>query len=246
MDTNHEQPKSAKDRILERIRQGERPMRSKAYFVARIIALALVALAVLAISIFLANFILFGIRINSHDALLGFGPRGLLLFVRMFPWPLLIIDIGLIILLEWLLRKFRFGYKSPVLYLFIGIIALSASAGFLIDRETDVNDRLLNRADRHELPGFDDVFEGARHAPPPGTAACHCTITAINGNILQATGFEQGTTTLRTLIVRPEDPVLSTLNVGDTIFAIGDEDGATIHVFGIKLDSEIKKHAPVY
>jgi hypothetical protein len=148
METNHPQPKSMRERILEKIDTRELSMRPKIYFTLKVAALVLITLAVLVISIFIFNFILFSSRINGHESLLGFGPRGILTFLEFFPWWLLGIDIALIILLEWLLRQFRFGYKSPVLYLLLTLLVVTASTAFLIDRGTAFNDQLrfINKA----------------------------------------------------------------------------------------------------
>src|SRR5258708_270145 len=185
---NDNQPpgaKSIKDIILEKISKEEVVMRSKKYFILKALALAAVALAVLLLSLVICNFILFSIRLNSHDALLGFGPRGFLVFLQLFPWSYFALDILLILILEWLLRRFRFGYRRPVLYLLFGILVLTTSVGFFIARGTDIDDRLLDRADQHSLPPpFDDLLENARRAPSPESGLCHCVITAIQGDTL--------------------------------------------------------------
>src|SRR5437773_112715 len=107
---NEHRPSNLKEQLLRDIRSGEVAMRPRYFFMLKIAALASVAAGVLAVSIFILNFILFGLRINHHEELLGFGTQGFLAFLRFFPWYLLILDVALITLLEFLLRRFKFGY----------------------------------------------------------------------------------------------------------------------------------------
>jgi hypothetical protein len=151
-----------KEKILKDIRSGEVTMRPRIYFMLQIAALVLLALVVLVISVFIFNFIVFSIRINGDDAFLGFGPRGWGAFIQFFPWTLLVLDVALVALLEWLLRNFRFGNKIPALYLLGGLLALTVITGVIIDRATPFNDRMMER--RHDLPPpFGFVYGQARH-----------------------------------------------------------------------------------
>ena len=234
MENNH--PKETiRDAILRKIRGGELSQHSRLYFMLHVAAVVLVALVVLTLSVLIFNFILFSIRINNHDSLLGFGPRGLETFLLIFPWPLLLIDVALVFVLESLLRRFRFAYKIPVLYLLAGLILAAAACALFIDSGTNVNDRLLNRADRHELPFFGDVFEQARR-PMPGSGVCVCTITAIAGDTLQVADTRSGSTTDLTVLLPPNDPRATTtsLKVGDTVMIAGDVEQGVIHAFGVR------------
>lgn len=227
---------SLRDTVVARIKTGQVSMRPRLYFTLQIVAVALTAFAVLLVSIFIFNFILFSIRINSHDVFLSFGPRGIVAFLVFFPWPLLAMDIGLIVLLEWLVRKFRFGYRLPILYLLGAILALTFFAGLALDRATPFNDRLMVRAGGPGLPPpIGMLYRGSER--PLHDGICRCVIIAIDGNTLTAEsrGLNAGTTTLK--IVLPEnDPraTTSALAVGDTVFIAGDRDGDTIQAFGVR------------
>ena len=137
-------------------------MRPRLYFVLQVAALLALAFLALGISVFIINFILFSVRLNRIDTLLGFGPRGWGAFVRFFPWTLLLADVGLIALLEWLLRRFRFGSKIPVLYLLGGLLFVTILTGAVLDRGTPFNDDLFKI--RAGLPApFRLIYIQARH-----------------------------------------------------------------------------------
>jgi hypothetical protein len=141
-----------KARILGKIKAGEISMRTPAYFALRVAALALVALFALAVSILICTFILFTIRMNAHDALEHAGISGWWFFARFFPWHLLALDIVLIAAAEWLLRGFKFAYRSPALYVLFALLALALALGLFIDRTTGFNDDMQRRARLNGLP----------------------------------------------------------------------------------------------
>ncbi len=231
----HNPLSSMKERLLHKIDAQELNMRPKVYFTLHVAALVLVAIAVLLVSIFIFNFILFSIRINSHDSLLMFGPRGIWAFILFFPWTFLIIDILLIALLEWLLRKFRLGNKIPVLYLLLGLVGLTAVTGLFLDRATTFNDRLLIRADQHHLlPPLNTFYVSARHHLTPESGVCTCVVTAIEGNKMYLRDTEGTTSIIATL--PPNDPRATTtlFKVGDLVFIAGDPEGGGIRAFGIR------------
>ncbi len=151
-----------KEKILKEIRSGQVTMRPRAYFVLQVAALVLLGFVVLVVSVFIFNFIVFSIRINRVDTLLGFGPRGWGAFVRFFPWMWLIVDVTLVTLLEWLLRQFRFGNKIPVLYLLAGLLCMTVLTGAVVDRATPFNDS-LREMHAGLPPPFGDLYGHARH-----------------------------------------------------------------------------------
>jgi hypothetical protein len=226
--------RSIKENILESISSGKVSMRPKIFFTLQIAALALLAFAVLSISIIIVNFIFFSIRINSEDVFLGFGPRGILAFIYFFPWTLFLLDTVLIIALESLTRRFRFGNKIPVLYLLGGLLALILIAGIVIDRGTPLNDHLLIRAGEHGLPPPFGYFYLQVRRPPPDTGFCKCTITAINGNVLTLKPPQSSATIM--VVLPHDDPraTTSALQVGDTVFVAGDLDDGVIRAFGVR------------
>jgi hypothetical protein len=78
-------------------------------------------------------------------------------------------DVAFLVLLEYLLKQFSFGYRSPVVYTALIALVVVVSLGFAIDRATDINDHVLERADENDLPfPFGDFYEHAHRPLPPG------------------------------------------------------------------------------
>ena len=127
MEKNKQQHLNMKEKVLLQIDVDGLAMHSKRYFTLKAAFFIIVAFFALVIAVLISNFILFTIRISGYDSLLGFGPRGLLLFVQLFPWILLSIDIILVLILQTLIRQFHFGYSKPSLYMFLVLVFLTVS-----------------------------------------------------------------------------------------------------------------------
>jgi hypothetical protein len=213
---NLEQTPSLKESVLEKIKANAAPMRSGSYFAGQIFILGIVAVFVLVFSVAICNFILFNLGLNGPGSFFALGIHGFFEFLEVFPWGLLILDVLCIALLEWLLRKFRFGYKSPMLYLLFGILVIVIALSLLIDCATPFNDDLLHSADQHQLPPpFRNFIEGERQQPPPDSGIYKGTITSIGADTLTMNVF--GTTTPLTVMVQPQDPIFHSLQVGEVI-----------------------------
>ncbi len=145
-----------REKVLERIKRGV-PMRSRAYFVVRAAASAVVSLLVLALSAYILSFITFSVHESGEQFLLGFGGRGLQTFFVLFPWLPTTLDIVLILFLEWLLQGFRFGYRLSLATLFGAVLVISTVAAALISA-TPFNGQLLGLADRGRLPIIGQVY----------------------------------------------------------------------------------------
>jgi hypothetical protein len=225
---------SIKDRILTSIQSGDVTMRPKIHFTLKVAALMAVTFSVLVITVFIFNFISFSLRVSDHETLLLFGSDGLLAFLYFFPWFLLAVDLALIALLEWMVRRFRFGYSTPALYLLAGLIVSTVAAGFVIDRGTPLNDRMLEGS-RHLPSPIGEFYEGAHRPHGRGSGLCRCEILSIDGNHLTLEDVRNGTTTI--VVTLPlNDPRATTtlLQVGDVVFVAGREDDGEIQAFGVR------------
>lgn len=235
----HKQPQqiNIKEKVLEKISANEVTMRSKSYFIFKAAALIALGIAVLTISVFVCDFILLSLRINGHYSLLGFGSRGLWMFITFFPWKLLFFDGILVFLLERLLRQFRFGYRTPVLLLLLGLLIVTISIGFFIDRGTALNDQLLLRARDHQLIApFDEYYQRARH-PSLEEGICRCVIIGVNNDSITAYDESLGTSTVFTITIPQNANATAAIKVGDIVYIAGDRDEHGFRAFGLqKLD----------
>jgi hypothetical protein len=236
MNTQEENNLNIKESILEKIESGRVSMRPRFQFTLKIIALSVVTFLVLIISLFIIAFISFSIRISHHESLLGFGPKGIMAFFLFFPWLLLALDVGLICLLEWLLRKFRFGYRFPVLYLLLVLFGIVIISGSVLDRGISFNDKILQSRER--LPRPIGNFYGQVNRPlPKGQGICFCKVIDINKMTEELVVEDNRVEGTILRVTFPGDnfiQVKELLNVGDMIFVAGTEHDGVIEAFGVR------------
>lgn len=238
MTTNPMTPETPKDAVLDKIRAGAVTMRPKFYFIVKALIVAAVAALVLTLSVFLASFIFFSVRLNGTDALLAFGSRGVMTFLQVFPWSFLVLDFALIVLLEWLLRRFRFAYSRPVLYILIALIALVTSASIVVAEGTTFHDQLLEHADREELPvPLDAFYQGAREKPQAELGVFRGEVVEVRDTTFVITNDDtdhdedDGTWE----ISFPDDFDREDVEIGDRVFVAGDHDDGAVSPYGVKV-----------
>ncbi len=228
---------SAKENVLARIREKNISMRPKLYFTSQVALAGLVALTILVVSIAIVSFILFGLRVNGHEALLSFGLRGVSAFLLVLPWPLLVLDILLVIFLERLLRRFKFGYRSPILYLMVGLVGVAVVSGLLLDRGTPMNDALLHRAEHGGLPPpFGELYEHARVPAPHDRGIYRGTILEIATTSLrlQHDDLDNDHDDTGYLVLLPPGFDIRPLFIGEKVYVAGDKEGDAIRAFGVQ------------
>ena len=232
MTNNHMKNESEfSKQVLAAIDTGKVAMRPRVFFTLKLIAVAGVGVLVLLLSIVLINFILFTIRVSGHDTLLFFGPRGLWVFLLHFPWFLLALDIGAVILLSRLMRHFQFGYRTPVVYVLLGLALVSVLVGATLDRGTPLNDVLFEEARENRLPPpIGGLYTGMQRGWEVREGMCHCEVIGVEGDTLTVSDVRDGES-VYTVQLPPEGGEFS---VGDELMIAGDvDDDGVIHAFGI-------------
>lgn len=218
-------------KVLARVHRGEVQVRPRIYFVLRIAALITLALLALVLSAFVLSFIAFSIHESGEDLLLGFGGRGIFTFITLFPWVELLLDILVVLALEWVLQGFRFGYRVSLATLFGTVLAGSAvlAVAFYF---APVHSLLLDRADQGELPFLGDIYEQV-HDSHADQGVFRGTVTSIQGNTIIIShddhdhDVDDGT---RTVALPPNHPPLS---VGDKVYVFGSPNGQEVRADGV-------------
>lgn len=233
-----------KDAVLAQIREQKVSMRPKLYFTLKAVAVLVVAGVILLVTVGIFNYISFSERVNGHESLLMFGPRGILLFLAIFPWPLLILDILLVVLLESLLRRFQFAYRRPVLYLILLFAVGAFALGVVLDRATHFNDDLLQRIDHKQLPpplGF--LYVDARRPAPHDRGIFRGTIVnvATSTFTLIHDDYDKDQDDGTYEILPPPETPLQNFSLGERLYVAGTVENGIVHAYGIEvLPAEMK------
>jgi hypothetical protein len=221
-------------KVLERLKRGDVRMRSRAYFLGHIILAAALSVLVLILSAYVLSFIAFSIHESGEQFLLGFGIRGVETFFELFPWLAILIDVVLILILEWLLQGFKFGYRISLLLLFGIVIVVSGLIASAIAL-TPLHMSLLGMADRDDLPVIGEMYESIRDSHE-NQGIFRGTITSIQGNeivIFHNDGDHDADDGTRQVILPAG--YSTTLSVGDRVYVFGIATGTVIQALGVEL-----------
>ena len=106
--------------------------------------------AIFALTVAVFVYLFHALRAAGLSSLLGFGWRGIILFLFLVPWGLIAIDILFVMLLMRVIKRFEIGWKVPRLYLAVFFLVTAFTAGYVLDRP--MNDRMeacMNVPHRH-------------------------------------------------------------------------------------------------
>lgn len=232
---NESQQNIVRKNVLEKIRTGDVHMKSGARFVVQVAVLIVVAGLVLITSSVLASYIFFSLRVSGHQFLLGFGFAGVVLFLALFPWILSLVDIVLLFLFDWLLKRFKFGYRTPIVFLLLLTAVATIIVGFVINL-TPLHSSLLIRAEDGDLPIIGNFYENLRH-PANDRGVFRGAIISINGNsfVIKHDDFDIDIDDGTRVVVAPDGfDVVSMLRVGDRVFVAGTFVNNELHAYGVR------------
>ena len=222
----HNSHNSIRQNVLEKIKSGKVRKLPRVYFMLRIAATLFVSVLLLVVSAFVFSFMLFSFHESGEQFLLGFGLDGIVAFLMLFPWPLFVMDVLLLVLLEWLLQGFKFGYRIPLLNFGLGIFAVSFIVGALINL-TPLHTFLLQRADNKELPVVGDAYEHIfdRHEQQ---GVCRGIVTDVNADdssfVIHHNDRDQDVDDGAFTVSPAAGVVLPPVHVGDRVLVFGHPD----------------------
>jgi len=227
----HNNP-NAEDRILQAIKSGSVKMRPKWYFALTATLFALSVAILIVILLYLASFIVFSLHQNGAWFVPTFGSKGWLALFRALPWLLVALFIVFLAAVQFLVRRYRFASRTPLLFSLLCLLLVTVAIAVLGEQ---FHRSLYRSAEEHHLPLAGPFYRtfGSPHR------------TGIyRGVILGGTSEEfiiaeeNGATS--TVIVTPQTHVSSPddFTAGDTVVVFG-----TVTPEGIRADGiqEIKE-----
>ena len=210
-------------------------MHPRAYFVARILGLAALALLSFAAVVFIASFILFAVRQSGVGFLLGYGGQGVWTFLTVLPWWEFWASVVCLLLLALAVRRFRFGYKIPALEALLFVFgAATLTAGALAI--SPVHGFLLDAADHDRLPVVGPLYEGVHDSHEAqgvyrGVVSVVGTSTFTMGHNDQDRDTDDGTW----VVMPPSGFDCQSLSVGERVYVAGPPQGSNIRAYGISV-----------
>ena len=230
-----------KDTILASIREKRVTMRSSSSFRMEMFLLVFAVVVALFVSIALVSYIFFALRVNGHEALLGFGTQGLYPFFILFPWPLLVLDILLLIFIQKLLKRFSFAYRSPILYGLLALLVVVGAGAFALDRGTSLNDSLMREGKLGGLPGPLSNWYGHVKDKAPHEKGIYRGVVSRVGTstiVIEHDDLDTDQDETGVLVVLPPGFDTSLLVPGMGVYIAGHEEHGLIQAFGLRILSQ--------
>ncbi|HEV3244831.1 MAG TPA: hypothetical protein VG102_00550 [Candidatus Paceibacterota bacterium] len=225
-------PSLEKD-VMDAIRSGRVHMRPRWKFILSGLLAALGVIILVLTLLFIASFGIFTLRRSGALFAPTFGMQGLFAFFAALPLILIILLLLFIIVLEILVRRYRVGYRTPLLVSVLAILGVVVLGGYFVER-TRIHEDLLRQA---MLPGgglpppIEMIYRsGSSHAPDiyRGTI-----VGLIPGGFMLADDNGAGTTTV---LFAPSGrlPAVESFTVGEEVVVFGQEASGTVHAFGVR------------
>lgn len=153
-----------KNKVLDQIKGGKVAMRPRWHFVLKG-ALVLVGMCILILGlVYLESFIMFVLIGTGLGFIPAFGLAGLVTFLLSAPWLLIILAILFVLILEYLVCNYSFGYRKPLLYTVLGIVGFSVLGAFLVS-ESGLHYQAMERAKDSRLPIVGGMYRDYGLAP---------------------------------------------------------------------------------
>jgi len=118
--------------IMAKVKSGQVKMKSRLNILAQKLGLGSGVLLLGLVLILILAGLAYWLRANSDLYYLAGPFRGRQIFWQTFPYLWLAGFIGLFIFLSWLLKKYDFSYKKPLLAILALILALFLTSGYLL------------------------------------------------------------------------------------------------------------------
>lgn len=144
-------------KIQKQINEGKITKKPKMFFVLNAILLSVGTVLLALTSIYLLSFIAFIERERSPITLLGVGKEGVYLFMSNFPWIFTTIALILIVVTSLLVRRFEFGYRTPIIILLGSLFIIVLTVFFTLEKFS-VSPQIIDKTLNGPLKGIGDSY----------------------------------------------------------------------------------------
>lgn len=237
MELNHNQHSNTEDKILGDIKDGKIKMKPRLYFIAKGILLGFAFGILLLLTIYLASFIIFSIRISGIWFLPFFGNGHFSMILATLPWVLITLAILAIVTLEISAKKFRFVYQKPIAYSLLAITSGILLLGLLVGL-SPFHARVFHGARQRSIPLLDPVYH--RY----GSLEFQNVYNGIVSQIISP-DFTIITPRGNTLTVTPPDNNTQIIEPGNFVIIIGKKENNHISADEMQIIEEDENFFPV-
>ena len=142
---------SIAEKVVSKIERGELKMRSRAYFIAKLLLVVGLLVLFFLLLLYFGSLIVFVLRINDILLFHGIGFYATRNILLSFPWYLVFLIFTLILLISVIGRKFKFVYRSPFIISLVAILIMVVVSSFLIEKSS-LHYSFFRLAEKEKLP----------------------------------------------------------------------------------------------
>jgi hypothetical protein len=222
--------------VMEAIRSGKVHMRPRWKFVLSGALAALGGIILVLTLLYITSFAFFELRQSGALFVPVFGMRGVFAFFAALPILLIVLVVLFIVVLEVLVRRYRVGYRTPLLVSVAAVLLIVVIGGWALER-TRIHEQLMHQAG---MPGGLPAPLSMIYRPDEDRVPdiYHGTIISVIPNgfvIVDENGA--GTTTV---LIDPSTrlPLGGGFSVGDEVVVFGEDASGSVHAIGIREVSE--------
>jgi len=223
---------SLEKNVMDAIHSGRVQMRPRWKFLLSGFLAALGIMILVLTLLFIASFAIFMLRQDGALFVPVFGMRGVFAFFSALPLVLIVLLLLFLVILEILVRRYRVGYRMPLLVSVLAILLIVVVGGYALER-TRIHDELLRDArGPGGLPPPLSIMYRAGSQDVPGIYRGD-VVSVIPGGFLLSDENGAGTTTI---LIDPSTrlPLGAGFTVGEEVVVFGTEASGTVHAFGVR------------
>ncbi|MDP1709514.1 MAG: hypothetical protein Q8L21_01355 [Candidatus Komeilibacteria bacterium] len=226
-------------KIITKIREGKLNMRPRWYFILQTAAVLVISVLAFVLAVFLISWLYFILHASGAWLLPAFGSHGWMHFLRSFPWLPASIGLILIMILAFILEKFRWAYRQPALYVGLGIVVLTVLFSLTIAR-TPVHDIFYQQAFKKGGGPAGSLYRG--YGQMPRSSAYTGTVMDVATGTFSITTAEGEVISVAT-DGRTRFPFGYQLEPNDMVMIMGERTDNILRAFGVR---EIKDNDGFY
>lgn len=222
--------KTIAESVSDKIKKGEVRMRSRFSVLAEKLGTGGVGALFIAILVMVAGFILYWAGYNYDLLSGGYGLSGPLSFVQSFPYLPAAAFLIVLAALVFILRRYDFSYKKPLLFILAFVVAAVAALGYLWSRQP-AGARFYQREGGYYRMGMMD------------------NANAVSGIVVSVSqgGFslqDLGGKTVQVAVTGTTHYPFGKPRAGDTVRTVGAWKGEVFEAFGVRVFGEAGQTTP--
>ena len=228
VDEAKKQLDTMKEKVLTAIETRNVSMRSRSYFLIRTALWIAGTLLVFVLTLYLTSFAAFVFRGNGLHLLPQLGPQGWGTLLLSLPWLVLLSLFVVFVILQILSTHFSFVYKRPLVHTILGSIFILVIGSVAI-AQTALHERAYRLSEEGRLPFGGPLYSGAMHDRDDMHIGTITTLTDSSFILAHRNGE-----TYHVIITDTTRLPRRTLENGDVVIVLGDDEDDVITAFGIR------------